>query len=207
MNYIYDIVLNFQVNYYQFFEWNRTDKIKNVKKIPVYRVKDEDILAFSTNQIIIEGDILKELQEKNKRHKKIMFLVSNTKQTIGLLFTSDGTLLKRSSLLFEEETEVNDFSKELPLTKITYKKNIPITRKNNIRIEIEKKDILVQYIKQTNDITILKYLYYEYFKEECTKLTIIKQKLLKILEEDWNINKTNLYHLIELLTNKNLVIK
>ena len=48
-------------------------------------------------------------------------------------------------------------------------------------LEIEKKDTLVQYIKKTNDITILKYLYYEYFKEECTKITLIKQKILKIV--------------------------
>ena len=150
MNYIYDIVLNFQVNYYQFFEWNRNDKIKNIKKIPVYRVEDEDILNFSTNQIIIEGDILKELQEESKKHRKIIFLVSNAKQTIGLLLNKDGTLLKRSSLLFEEETEVNNFSKELPLTKITYKKNIPITKPNNLRIEIPN-DNTVAIIKITNN--------------------------------------------------------
>ena len=46
MNYIYDIVLNFQENYYQFFEWSRKDKIKNISKIPVYRVTDEDLLKL-----------------------------------------------------------------------------------------------------------------------------------------------------------------
>ena len=38
MEYIYDIVLNFNDCYYEFYEWNSKDKIINVKKIPVYRI-------------------------------------------------------------------------------------------------------------------------------------------------------------------------
>ena len=167
MNYIYDIVLNFQDNYYQFFEWNRTDKIKNISKIIVYRVSDKDLKDLTYNQITIDIELLKKLKEENKKYKKIMCLVSNTKQSIGLLFSEEGILLKRSSLLFEEENEVNQIARELPITKITYqenKKNIP---SNKLRIELEKKDTLIHFIKKTNDITTLKYLYDEYFSEEC----------------------------------------
>ena len=32
MNFIYDIVLNFNKNYYNFFEWNKKDNIISVKK-------------------------------------------------------------------------------------------------------------------------------------------------------------------------------
>lgn len=207
MNYIYDIVLNFQKNYYQFFEWNRTDKIKNISKIIVYHISDKDLINLTYNGIIIDDPLLTALKEENKRYKKIMCLVSNTKQTIGLLFASDGTLLKRSSLLFEEETEVNNFAKELPLTSITYKKNKKHLPNNSLRIEAEKKDVLVKYINQTNDIIALKYLYYEYFGEECTEVSQIKSILLKILEEEWNPKKNNLYQIIDILTKKNLLTK
>ena len=44
MDYIYDIVLNFQNNYYEFYEWKTTDKIINVKKILVYLVSNQDYL-------------------------------------------------------------------------------------------------------------------------------------------------------------------
>ena len=64
MNYIYDIVLNFQDNYYQFFEWNRTDKIKNISRIIVYHVLDEDLLNLTYNQIIISSPFLEKLKEK-----------------------------------------------------------------------------------------------------------------------------------------------
>ena len=32
MDYVYDIVLNFQKEYYEFYEWKSSDKIINIKK-------------------------------------------------------------------------------------------------------------------------------------------------------------------------------
>ena len=207
MNYIYAIVLNFQDNYYQFFEWNRTDKIKNITKIIVYHVSEQDLTDLTYNEVVVDIPFLTKLKEDNKKYKKIMCLISNTRQTIGLLFSNDGKLLKRSSLLFEEETEVNNFAKTLPLTIITYQKNKKIEPNHRLRIEIEKKDILVQYINKTNDILTLKYLYYEYFKEECDDYHQIKTKLLNIMEEEWNKKKNNLYKIINILTKKDLLTK
>lgn len=207
MNYIYDIVLNFQKNYYQFFEWNRTDKIKNISKIIVYHVSDQELTNLTYNNITVDEPFLTTLKEDNKKYKKIMCLVSNTKKTIGLLFSNDGKLLKRSSLLFEEETEVNNFTKELPLTQITYKKNEKVEPTNQLRIEIEKKDTLVQYINQTNDILTLKYLYYEYFKEECNDDSNLKNALLNIIEEEWTNKKNDLYKIINILSKKDLLTK
>ena len=44
MNYIFDIVLNFQKEYYNFFEWNRTDRIKNIYKVSIYNVTEQDLI-------------------------------------------------------------------------------------------------------------------------------------------------------------------
>ena len=46
MNYIYDIVLNFQDNYYNFFEWKNGDVIRNIPKISLYRVSDIMTLKY-----------------------------------------------------------------------------------------------------------------------------------------------------------------
>lgn len=207
MNYIYDIVLNFQNNYYQFFEWNRTDKIKNINKIAVYHVSDQDILDLTNNKIIIDNTFLNKLKEDNKKNKKLMCLVSNQSQTIGLLFSNDGVLLKRSSLMFEEETEVNNYVKDLPLTKIDYIKNEKQESSNRLRIEKEKKDRLIEYIKNTSNELTLKYLYYEYFKEECQNIDTIKKTLINVMEEEWNNNKSTLYKTISILTKKDLLTK
>ena len=103
MNYIFDIVLNFHKNYYNFFEWNRTDKIKNIYKISVYRVGDDDLIDLKYNQIKVRDSFINKIKEDNPKYKKIICLVSNTKMTIGFLFYNFGNLIKRSSLLFEEE--------------------------------------------------------------------------------------------------------
>ena len=207
MNYIYDIVLNFQDNYYQFFEWNRKDKIKNITRIPVYRVTDQDLNVFKNNQVKINSTFLNKIKEDNRKYKKMMCLVTNTKLTIGLLFDNDGTLLKRSSLLFEEEDEVNHFGMTLDITKIEYLENIERIPKNKLRIELEKKDTLIHYITKNSDEIILKYLYYEYFQEECTKTEEIKKILTKELEKNWTKKQNNLYYLVTLLNKNNLPIK
>ena len=123
MNYIFDIVLNFHKNYYNFFEWNRTDKIKNIYKISIYHVTDKDLMDLKYNQIKVSDSFINKIREDNPKYKKIICLVSNSKTSIGLLFDSSGTLLKRSSLLFEEETEANNIAKTLPVTKIEYIEN------------------------------------------------------------------------------------
>ena len=85
MNYIYDIVLNFQDNYYNFFEWNRSDKLKNIIKIPLYRVSDKDIIILKNNKVKVDKELIKKIKLDNKNYKKIICLVSNKKITIGLL--------------------------------------------------------------------------------------------------------------------------
>ena len=202
MNYIYDIVLNFQDNYYQFFEWSRTDKIKNISKISIYHVTDQDLLNLKYNQVIIDNDFLTKVREDNKKHKKLMCLVSNSNHTIGILIAPDGTIQKKSSLLFEEEEEANNFSKTLPLTPVHYVKNIKSFPKNQLRIEIEKKDTLIEYLNKITDLSILKYLHYEYYGEECNNKEQIKKSLLAELEKEWNKKQNNLYKIVQLL-NKN----
>lgn len=207
MNYIYDIVLNFQKNYYDFFEWSRTDNIKNIYKISIYNVSNKDLINLKYNKVKVSKNLINKIKQDNPKHKKIICLVSNGKNGIGLLFDLDGNLIKRSSLLFEEEEEVNNIAKTLPITNIEYLKNIKVNQINILRIEREKKELLKEYIKKQNDISILKYLYYEYFNIECNDILKIKRKLLIELEKEWNIKKNNLYKIISLLVNNKLLSK
>jgi len=207
MNYIFDIVLNFHDNYYNFFEWNRTDTIKNIYKVSIYRVNDKDLINLKNNKVIVSNEFITKIKEDNPKHKKIICLVSNTKTSIGLLFDASGNLLKRSSLLFEEETEVNHLAKTISLTKINYIQNTPLKQINTLRIEKEKKELLENYIKDLSDEYTLKYLYYEYFNKECNNISTIKTKLLKELATEWSIKKNNLYQIINLLTKNKLPSK
>ena len=207
MKYIYDIVLNFQNNYYEFYEWKRKDNIKNITRIPIYRVSSEDILILKSNKIKISSSFLNRIKEDNKKYKKIICLVSNTKISIGLLFDDKGNLLKRSSLIYEEEDEVNDISKDLDITKIEYIENEEKLPTSTLRIDIERKESLADFLDNTNDLKILKYLYYEYFYKECNNNQKIKKELKKEIDKAWTKKQKNLYHTISLLNKKNLPIK
>ena len=86
MDYIYDIVLNYQNNYYEFYEWKTTDKIINIKKIVVYMVNNEDYLNLKYNNVILDRKLLP------KQIK--MFLVTNGIEVMGLLLDLEGRIIK-----------------------------------------------------------------------------------------------------------------
>ena len=98
MDYIYDIVLNFQNYYYDFFEWKSSDKVINVKKILVYKTNSEDYLNLKYNEVILDT---KDLPKQTK-----MFLVTNGSEVMGILLDNKGKIIKKSSLLFDEADEV-----------------------------------------------------------------------------------------------------
>ena len=204
MKYIYDIVLNFQENYYEFYEWKRKDKLKNISKIPLYRVESEDLLILKNNKVKIDKQLLNQIKNDNKNYKKIICLVSNTKISIGLLFDETGLLLKRSSLIYEEEDEVNNYAKELDITPINYIENKKKSNLNELRLEKEKKEITTSYIDNATDINILKYLYYEYFNKECNNILTIKKILKKEINKSWTKQQNKLYQTIKLLNKKKL---
>ena len=202
MKYIYDIVLNFHEDYYEFYEWKRKDKIKNIDKIPAYRVLDKDILILKNNKVRIDNKFLSQIKNDNNKNNKLICLVSNTKISLGLQFDKDGKLIKKSSLIYEEEDEVNDFCKDIEITKIKYLEIKKQLQTNNLRLEKEKKDIISKYIEKTTDIKTLKYLYYDFYKEECNDILKIKKNLKQEINKDWTQQQNNLYSTVKLLSKK-----
>ena len=74
MTYVYDIILNFHKNYYNFFEWNSKDIIYHMKKIPLIRVSDKDLNILKYNEVKIDKEVL-----LNFKNKSIMY--NNNKNT------------------------------------------------------------------------------------------------------------------------------
>lgn len=179
MEYIYDIVLNFQNNYYDFFEWKQSDKVINVKKILVYKTTDEDYLNLKYNEVILDN---KEFPKQIK-----MFLVTNGSEVMGILLDNFGKVIKRSSLLFDEADEVledKDLIKELPLI---YKKNISKRHISISRTIIEKTKFLEKYFSKidiTNDEYLLKYIYYDIYNKDENNVNLIYEELKKLIKID-----------------------
>lgn len=205
MNYIYDIVLNFNKDYFEFFQWRKSDKIINVKKIPVFKVSDQDLVSFKYNVIRVNKNFLEKIYDltlfytKIDNNYKYMCLVSNTNETIGLMFDKNGRLIKRSSLVFDEEEEVNEEIFNEREIKIDYLENTLRKYENISRIDKEKRDYLFKFInslKIDKDSNILKYMYYDYFEIEEEDACKIKKI---ILQELINNDNNKLYELVKVL--------
>lgn len=204
MNYIYDIVLNFNKCYYEFYEWNKKDKLLNVKKIPLFRINSENLNYFKYNIVRVNNDFINKICNLttfySKYDNKYMCLLSDGNETIGVMFDKNGNLIKRSSMVFDEQDECNDEvynEGEINIDLIINKKNKYIFIS---RCDMEKRDYLNKYINKLdvkNDYDILKYIYYDYFEKELDDACEIKKVL--IYEINTNIDNNKLYNLIKFL--------
>lgn len=202
MNYIYDIVLNFNKDYFEFYEWKKSDKIINVKKIPAFKVNSEVLNSFKYNEVVVDKEFLDKIFDLtlfySKCNYKYMCLLSDTNETIGVMFNSSGELIKRSSLVIDEEDEVNE---EVVSNNMLWIKLVKNDRKDIrcvSRIDRERKEFLYKFINNLGSDSVLKYMYYDYFEVEEDNIDIIKNKLLLELDnKDADIRK--LYDLVKVL--------
>lgn len=191
MDYIYDIILNFQNDYYDFYEWKNKDKLTNVKKILVYKVNTEDYLNLKYNDITIDMQIFP------KQSK--MMLITNGEEVMGLLLDQTGKVVKKSSLLFEEADEVLEEQEILKFIKIKYLRNIHKPHIHISRLEEEKLRFLESFFSKidiTKDEYLLKYIYYDIYLKEEQNTSIIYQDLKKLIQT--NINQ--IYNSIKKIT-------
>ena len=64
MNFIYDIVLNFNKEYYNFFEWNKKDNIINIKKIPLFMVSNNIFNNMKYDIVKVSSDFINMIKDK-----------------------------------------------------------------------------------------------------------------------------------------------
>lgn len=111
MNYIYDILVNFQDRLYDFYEWNVEDEITHIRKIPLFYVPKKVLDDLKFGKIKIEGDFLKQLEQrteiftdKNVRGLPYVGLFCDGKEAIVVSFNKKGVSTSKSRLLVEDSS-------------------------------------------------------------------------------------------------------
>ena len=201
MDYIYDILLNFNKGYYEFYEWKDNDNIINVRKILLFKIPNDKYLSLRYDAVKISEDFITKIKNKTSLYKgnnnSIMCLFSNGRDVFGAMFNNKGEIVKRSSLLLEEAEEIIDEIGRMEFYDINI---LTSTKIENIiigRIEYDKKNSLKRYLTNKNtNIICLKYLYYEYFEKESDDRELIVSTLLKELNNNWNSKLSNLHDLM-----------
>ena len=214
MTYIYDLVLNFNSELFEFYEWEEDDKLYHIKKIYLVKIDCITYNDILDNKIIIDDKFLLGIVNKCEyfENKKIItipysMIITDSYRAMAIMMDSKGNIIKYSSLLLDEEEDVLEVSDRLATVKIDYiikekKKNTLLTRKEKNIIKYIKKDLNNSY--KNKNINKLKYLYYEYFNKESDDINEIYYNLIKILDQKIDKKIYNLYNLIKLsLMHKN----
>lgn len=190
MEYIYDVLLNFQDEYYDFYEWQAQDKTKNIKRILMYIVNNKTYLSLKYNNVTINVNTL---PQKNK-----MFLITNGMEVMGIIINDQGKVIKKSSLLIDEAAEIINNLKKTKPTKIEFTKVIKKAINFESRIQRERKKYINNFllnIDKEKDIYLLKYLYHEINNKE-------EENIEKIYSDLMELKKNNIDVIYNCVINK-----
>lgn len=202
MNYIYDIYLNLNETLYDFFDWNKNDKLIHIKKIPVIKVNEEIIKVLINNNIKINDKLLAQIYDRTEVYnvnRKISYcaLFATNSDIIAIEFNKNGKTISKSVLFVDEELEVLEIANKLCEKIIDFEilnkqKSIFKTRK-----QIKEEKFICNELKNMDE-SRLNYIYFECFgKREENKKTILEN--IKKLQKNSKIYK-NLYDIVKLTT-------
>ena len=205
MTYIYDILLNFNEKFYEFYEWEKNDKIYHVKKIPILKVETKVIEDILLKKIQIKNNITKFKTELfgNKKNKYLnSCLLTDGYKVIGIQINDNNEIEKLSDLLLDEAMDAISISSRLNITSFEY--NIIGNKNNNYfltRKELEIKTFLESELKKiykNKEYDKLEYLYFEYFNKCNNNVNNLYKELKNTLKNNITDKHLNLYNLLHL---------
>lgn len=208
MIYIYDILLNFNKELFEYYEWTKEDNITHIKRIKLFKITSEQIDDLFKYNIKLDKEILNLIYNKTELYRKPSIeysaLFTDGYRTIAIIFNKDGKSIEKSRLVLEEEEEILDISRKIDVFNINYKKNQKIKIEFLTRKETILKQNLINYFnklyKNKNKAT-LEYIYLDYFEEVEKDIDKIYKRLIKSLNNITDKHK-KIVNIIE-LSNKN----
>lgn len=210
MKNIYDILVNFKKIPYEFYEWNKEDDVKHVKKMPSIKVSDSTLYDIFYNDAVVSKNFLDQIKDKTeiffgRTIKKVKYacVIYNDDVALSILFNDNGEIIGKSKLLFDEEEDV--LKEDEPLKEIDYnvikksKKISGLTRRETKIVLLLSKYLDKIYENKKSDE--IKYMYFECFnKSEEDNEKAYKNLKNEVLKANLNVIET-LKTLIKVLKN------
>lgn len=212
MNYIYDILINFQLELYDVYDWNKNDDILHLRKIPMFRLNTKTLKELCDYNIQISSDFLTkifnrtELFQRNRvSHLEYCFLATDLNEVIGFKLDKLGHIIGYSKLLIEEEAEVLEYAQGLSEYQITYellekREIIPFRTREELKIKKFILNELQQMVKKQEGDKLI-YLYLECFGE-VQDVEKIETVIFEKLEQNWDKIYLKLYQFLKMTTSK-----
>lgn len=200
MNYTYNITVNFSESLINFYEWDSKDNITILKKTFVYHVDMKTYKHILNKNILVDKSFVDTLFSTN-----YTCIFTTNVDAVCVKFDSDGSIKLLSKLLLDEEKDIlDDLSKQNKI-KLKYKKT-----SNNLnhyskftRNEKQNIDKILEFItKEKDNVSLIDYLYYEWFN---SKKSSDKYKELTLdIAKEYNDKHEKILKIINLLSYNNV---
>lgn len=213
MIYVYDILINFidSKRVYEVFEWNSSDNIEHIKRIPLFLVNYNLIDDILNKDVHVSKDFLEIIKSKtilyDNDNKQIKYacLLTEGNRVYAFEFNSEGSVEYKSSLLLDEEEEVIELSLQLDNYIIDYNvKSITDYKLYLTRKGEQNRNYIIKDLKHTYDnknYSKLKYLYNECFGEDKRSNKDKLERLIKSLDVVDSPTRNKLNYILRLSYN------
>ncbi len=207
MNYYYDLLLNFNEEYYKFYEWESNDIILYIKKIPLYHINHNTYIEILTNKIKIDNKLLNSIRNNTKCKNDFIeyaCIFSDGKNSIAVEFNKEGISINKSSLLLDDELNINEFIYSVNKTNIQYNIISSEIINNESRQDRNIKKIIkleIDNIYNNNELSKMKYLYLEWFNKLDNNINKMYNDMLNRLNNKLTSREYKIYELIKITYN------
>lgn len=167
MKYYYDIYLNFYDYPINYYEWDISDKIEKIIKIPIIRVNEIEEFISHISNININLN---------------QFILSDCVNSVAVELI-DHKSVYLSYLPYRDEEYVNRLASTIDISKIEYKHISSRTIPTNLREENKIKKIIKEYINQASNDE-LEYLYLDLTNKKSKSVNKIKDYLSKSVDNN-----------------------
>lgn len=205
MNYIYDIFVNLQKDDYDFYDWNKEDKLTHIRKIPLFKISSELLKQIINYDFAINEDFIKKIVNRtevfsNKSIKlvKYMCLFSDGLEIVAIKFNNNGKKDKISRLLLDEKEDTLDITGDIEETKIKLEL---IKQNKNYSFMTRNEKEMYNYIQkemQIKNYEKLKYTYFECFNTYEDDYNKIIKSLKNIIDSKWNVYHKRIFEILKL---------
>jgi hypothetical protein len=208
MNYIYDVLANFNSDFYDFYDWNDEDNIINIRRLPIIKVNSDFLYNVKYNDVFVDSVLLDKIYKKasfynvNKNKYCYVCAICDDNHAFLVNFNSKGKVIGRSSMLLDEENEVIDICSCLPLSSFSFNvcSNI-IFDFFKTRNEIDINNFIVDKLNSMSSDKLF-YLYYDCFDEYESDVSKVLDKFLSEISNNFFSIYNRIYEFLELTSNK-----
>ena len=197
MQYYYDVLGNFSEYILKFYEWESNDDIVNIKKIPFIKISKEDMRVLLSYSVILEMDNI----VKNNKDKTNYLLFSTGCDALMVELNQEGKIIYYSSLLIEDELEVNELAHSMNTIKLKFKVLDKIKILSDYRQGEKAKNLIfheLKKIKDNDNKDECLYYYYEWFHVSTDDYDKAIKKMFLEIKKTFNKDMERIEKLIRL---------